>query len=76
MKHYCHATKSVLNRKSSAKKYGKKYKGGMYVIQHCFICRPSNSTESETVGFKPRSVATLSLTARHSNHLARSHPHG
>ncbi len=45
----------------------------MYVIQLCFICRPSDSTVSEDTGFEPRTVATLALTARHShNHSARS----
>ncbi len=44
----------------------------MYVIQHCFICRPSDSTVSEDVGIKSRIDA---LEARSSNHSARSHPH-
>ncbi len=39
-----------------------------YVIQHCFICRPSNSTVSEEAGIKPRIVAALTLTAKRSNH--------
>ncbi len=47
----------------------------MYVIQHCFICRPSESTVSEDAGIKPRSVATLALTARRCNHSARTHSH-
>jgi hypothetical protein len=38
----------------------------MYVIQHCFICRPSDSTVSEDYGIEPRTVATLALTARRS----------
>jgi hypothetical protein len=46
----------------------------MYVIQHCFICRPSDSTVSEDAGIEPRTVTTLALTARRSNYLARSHP--
>ncbi len=46
----------------------------MYVIQHCFICRPSYSTVSEDAGIESRIVATLALTVRRSNHLARSHP--
>jgi hypothetical protein len=25
----------------------------MYVIQHCFICRPSDSTVSEDAGIEP-----------------------
>jgi hypothetical protein len=38
----------------------------MYVILHFFICRPSDSTVSEDVGFEPKTVATLALTARRS----------
>ena len=38
----------------------------MYVIQHCFICRPSDSTVSEAAGIEPKSVATLAGTARRS----------
>jgi hypothetical protein len=30
----------------------------MYDIQHCFICRPSDSTVSEDAGIEPRTVAT------------------
>jgi hypothetical protein len=46
-----------------------------YVSQHCFICRPSNSTVSENVGIKPRNFATLALAVSLlSNHSARSHP--
>ena len=34
------------------------------VIQHCFICRPSDSTVSQDAGIEPRtSVTTLALTA-------------
>ncbi len=44
----------------------------IYCIQHCFICRPSDSTVSEDAG--PRTVATLALADRRSNHSARSHP--
>ncbi len=40
----------------------------MYDIQHCFICRPSDSTVSENAG----TVATTAL--QRSNHSARSHP--
>ncbi len=46
----------------------------MYVIQHYIICRPSDSTVSEDARIVPRIVATLALTARRSNHSARSHP--
>jgi hypothetical protein len=38
----------------------------------CFICRPSDSTVSEDAGIEPRTVATWALTARRSNHSARS----
>jgi hypothetical protein len=56
------------------------FKGGyfflffMYDIQHCFICRPSDSTVSEDAGIEPRTVATTTLAVRRSNHSARSHP--
>ncbi len=42
-------------------------------IQHCFICRPLrfHCVEAE---IEPWTVATLALTARRSNHLARSPP--
>ncbi len=48
--------------------------GGFFwiFIQHCFICRPSDSTVSEDAGIKPRTVATLALAVKHSNHSARS----
>jgi hypothetical protein len=46
----------------------------MYCIQHCFICRPSNSTVSEDAGTEPRIVATSALVVRRSNHKATSHP--
>ncbi len=48
----------------------------MYVIQYCFICRPSNSTMSENAGIEPRTVATTAVAVRRSNHSATSiHPH-
>ncbi len=47
----------------------------MYIIQHCFICCNSESTVSEDAGSEPRTVETLALTARCSNHLARYNPH-
>ncbi len=47
----------------------------MYFIQHCFICRPSDSTVSEDAGIEPRIVVTLALSVRHSNPSARSHLH-
>ncbi len=36
----------------------------MYVIQHCFICCPSDSTVSEDVGIEPRTVAKMKLFQR------------
>jgi hypothetical protein len=33
----------------------------MYDIQHCFICRPSDSTVSEDAGIGPRTVATTAI---------------
>jgi hypothetical protein len=42
------------------------------VSQHCFTCRPSDSTVSDSVGIIPRTVATVAFTARRSNHSARS----
>ncbi len=54
------------------------FKGGfflffllIYVIQHCFIA--SDSTVLEDAEIEPWTVATLALTARRSNHLAKSH---
>ncbi len=49
----------------------------MYVLQHSFVCRPSDSTvsHSQDARIEPRTVATLALAARRSNHSARSHPH-
>ncbi len=46
----------------------------MYDIQHCFICRPTDSAVSEDAGIEPRTVATSALAVRRSNHSARSHP--
>ncbi len=45
-----------------------------YYIQHCFICRPSDSTVPKEAGIEPRTVATGALAVRRSNHSARSHP--
>ncbi len=46
----------------------------MYCIQHCFTCRPSDSHVSEDAEIEPKTVATLALTVRRSNHSARYHP--
>ncbi len=47
----------------------------MYFIQHCFICRPSDSTVPEDAGIEPRTVATSASAVRRSSHPATSHPH-
>jgi hypothetical protein len=44
----------------------------MYDIQHCFVCRPSDSTVSEDAEIEPRTVMTTALAVRCSNHSARS----
>ncbi len=45
-----------------------------YYIQHCFICRPSESTVPTDAGIEPRSVANDALAVGRFNHQARSHP--
>ncbi len=45
------------------------------VIQHCYICHPSDSAVSEDAGIEPRTVATSALIVRCFNHSARSRPH-
>ena len=41
-----------------------------YCMQHCFICRPSDSTVSEDAGIEPRTVATSAMAVRRSNYLS------
>ncbi len=36
----------------------------MYVVQHCFIYRPSDSTVSEDAGIELRTVVIFALTTR------------
>ncbi len=43
-----------------------------YLIQHYFICRPSDFIVSEDAEIYPRTVATLALAVRRSNHSAIS----
>jgi hypothetical protein len=48
----------------------------MYVIQHCFICHPSNFIVSEDAGIEPRTAASASAciaTDSQTLHSARSH---
>ncbi len=46
----------------------------MYTIQHCFICRPSDSTVLEDAGIETQDCCDfVALTARRSNHSDRSH---
>jgi hypothetical protein len=44
-------------------------------VQHCFTCRPQDSTVSEDAGIEPRTFATSALAVKRSNHSVRSHPH-
>jgi hypothetical protein len=50
----------------------------LYFFQHCFTCRPSDSTVPEEAGIEPRIepriVATLALAVRRSILSARFHP--
>jgi hypothetical protein len=39
-----------------------------YNIQHCFICRPSDSTVPTDAEIEPGTVATGALAVRRSNH--------
>jgi hypothetical protein len=39
-----------------------------YYIEHCFICRSSDSTLPTDAGIEPRTVATGALAVRRSNH--------
>jgi hypothetical protein len=39
-----------------------------YNIQHCFICRPPDSTVPTDAGIEPRTVASGALAVRRSNH--------
>jgi hypothetical protein len=39
-----------------------------YYIQHCFNCRPSDSTVPTDAGIEPRAVATDALAVRRPNH--------
>ncbi len=45
-----------------------------YFIEHCFICRTSDSTVSEDDGIEPWTDATSALAVKRSNHTVRSHP--
>ncbi len=40
----------------------------LYYIQHCFICRPSDSALPTDTGIEPRTIETGALTVRRSNH--------
>ncbi len=41
----------------------------MFCIQHCFICRPSDSTVSEDAGIEPRTVAIPALAVSLGVHI-------
>jgi hypothetical protein len=51
-----------------ATKYGGALSFFSYYIQHCFICRPSDSMVPTDAGIEPRTVATGALAVRRSNH--------
>ncbi len=56
------------------------FKGGIFyvgslILQHCFICRPSDCAVSVDAGIVPRIVGSLALKVRCSDHSPRSHPH-
>ncbi len=46
----------------------------LYYIQHCFICRPSDSTVPTDAGIEPRNVATGALAVRRSNPQVGNYP--
>ncbi len=66
--------KSRLNFSADFYIYGMYLQVWIFFIQHCFICRPSDSIVSEDAGIEPWTVATLVLAVRRPNHSARSHP--
>jgi hypothetical protein len=64
-----------MNKKATKKKFfflniflGDFFLFCLYNIQHCFICRPSDSTVPTDAGIEPRTVATGALAVRRSNH--------
>jgi hypothetical protein len=69
--HFSSPFSSVFFKLSYHNTFHRLYEGGfcldfflfMYVIQHCFICRPADSTVSEDAGIEPRTVANLALAA-------------
>ncbi len=61
-------TSSVPELNSESDERAAKYLTGGFFFQHCFICRPSDSTLSEDAGIEHRTVATSALAGRCSNH--------
>ncbi len=43
-------------------------------VRHCLVCRPSDYTVSEDAEIGPRTIATMAVDVRRSNHSAKSHP--
>ncbi len=64
------------HHRSSKKKKRNKSTGGFFrsfcmcFIQHYIICRPSDSSVLDDAGIEPRTVSTLALPVRCSNHSA------
>jgi hypothetical protein len=67
--HNVHCTQGVVHTQS----HTCFSKGGFLEVfkGHCFICRPSDSSALEDDGIETRTVATLALAVRRSNHSAR-----
>ncbi len=75
---YCHYIIDTMNCGAGTRSF---IKGGFFFFflfsfyVHCFFCRPQDSSVSEDAEIEPRTVPTLALTSRRSNHSARSHQH-
>ncbi len=47
----------------------------LYILmQHCFICHPSDFSVSEDAEIEPRAAATVTLAVKRSHHSAICHP--
>jgi hypothetical protein len=59
---------SLPNRAGLSKIFSRKLTGGFFGLFSMYCCRPSDSTVSEDAGIEPRTIATLALAVRRSNH--------